>query len=352
MAEESDNRGKIKKRIKVGEKISLLFGKYKQERLTSGRWIEKTGLENQRCFDLFINFAGDHEPEEYKHQVFLEFRDLLQKLPPNLSTNPHTRSKSLSQIIKMKHGKTLSQSQINKYLICISTFFNWLKQHEIITQNPAHHLLLSRAKGRRPDEERTAYSISEIVAILQKVNELRDSFDKNQSRYWVPTIAAYSGMRLTEICQLYLNDLVQKNEIWCFDINEKEDKRLKTENSRRLLPIHDKLIEQGLLELVNELQLQGNERLFPELHKEKYNGYGRQMSKWFTAFNRKHITQDPLKTFHSIRHAIANELKQCGVETELISELLGHQVSSIAISRYGKPYRPDILLAVLKKLPW
>lgn len=342
----------LKRQIKGGEKISSLFAKFKLEKITSKRWIEKTGLENQRCFDLFLTFAGDYEPQEYNHQTFLQFKSMLQKLPPNMNSNPRTRNKSLSKILSMKHDCRLGESQINKYLICVSSFFGWLQQHEILEQNPAHHLLISRAKRKRPDLERSAFTKQEIVLMLDELRQQRQGFGIKQSRFWVPTIAAYSGMRLTEICQLYLEDIVEINNIWCFDINEKADKRLKTAASARIIPIHPSLISNGLIEFVNELRINECKRLFPELKKEKYNGYGRQMSKVFTSFNRRFISTDPKKTFHSIRHSVANQLKQKGVATEIISELLGHHINNITISRYGKKYEPSIILKAIKNLPW
>ena len=44
--------------------------------------------------------------------------------------------------------------------------------------------------------------------------------------------------------------------------------------------------------------------------------------------NRKHVADDPLKTFHSLRHSFADTLKQLGVQENLISELMGHANSS------------------------
>lgn len=333
------------------EPISKLFQRYKAERLASGKWIEKTALENQRCFDLLLTVVGDLAPDNYSHQTLMEFRDVLQKLPPNVNTCPRTRGKSLPAVLKMQHSRLLSASQVNKYLVCVSAFFAWLWQHEVIPVNPAHHLLISRAKIR-PDEERLAYSVDEVKAMLAELLQQKVSFGINQSRFWVPAIAAYSGARLTEICQLHLSDVCLIDGIWCFDINEQSDKRLKNYSSARVFPVHPSLIVMGLLDYVEYMRLSGNNRLFPELSKEKYHGYGRQMSKWFTSFNRKYISSDKRKTFHSIRHSVANELKQSGVAVELISEILGHKVDSITMSRYGKKYRPELLLEALKRLPW
>ncbi len=47
--------------------------------------------------------------------------------------------------------------------------------------------------------------------------------------------------------------------------------------------------------------------------------------------------------------SVANELKQLKVPGEVISELLCHKVDSITMSRYGKRYRPAIILDAFEK---
>jgi len=336
---------------KMLEPVSILFQRYKQERLASGRWIEKTSLENQRCFDLLVSAVGDHNPEYYTHMILLDFRnDVLQKLPPNANTSPRTKGKSLSTILKMQHGRVLSLSQVNKYMVCISAFFSYLHQHEFVSQNPAHHLLLSRAKTR-PDEERLAFSVETIKFMLKELSQQRDSFGSKQGRFWIPRIAAFSGMRLTECCQLYLDDLRQQDGIWRFDINDKNDKRVKTASSVRIVPIHPSLISDGLLEYADSIRLTGHERLFPELHCEKYHGYGRAMSKWFSYFNRRFLSDNPRLVFHSLRHSFASNLHDQGVEQEIIMQIMGHHDVSVS-ARYCKRAKLSVLLSAVIKLPW
>ncbi len=333
------------------EPVSKLFQQYKQERLATRRWIEKTALENQRCFDLLLQAVGDHPPEFYAHQILLEFRnDVLQKLPPNVRTNPKTRGKSISTVLKMQHGRVLSLSQVAKHMTCISAFFSYLHQHEVISQNPAHHLLPSKSRVR-PDEERLAFSVDTIKLMLKELSQQRDSFGSKQGRFWIPRIASYSGMRLTECCQLYLDDLRQQDGIWCFDINEKNDKRVKTASSVRIVPVHPSLISDGLLEYAESIRLAGYDRLFPELHCEKYHGYGRAMSKWFSYFNRRFLSDNPKLVFHSLRHSFASNLQNQGVEQEIIMQTLGHHNDSIS-ARYCKRVNVQILLAAINQLPW
>jgi integrase len=159
----------------------------------------------------------------------------------------------------------------------------------------------------------------------------------------------YSGARLSEICQLYVNDIKQLEDIWYFDINDNADKRLKNKASRRVIPLHPELVRLGLLDHVEEMKAAGAPRLWMTLG-SKRDGYGHDFSKWYQRFNRKHITKDPKKVFHSFRHTVADTLKQKGVPEGVIAEILGHANQSITTGRYGKRYRPAILLESLEKL--
>ena len=66
-------------------------------------------------------------------------------------------------------------------------------------------------------------------------------------------------MRLNEICSLYLDNIRQikgnhREKRWCIDIleePERPDKHLKTLSSRRIVPIHDTLLDLGLIEFID-----------------------------------------------------------------------------------------------------
>ena len=135
---------------------------------------------------------------------------------------------------------------------------------------------------------------------------------------------------------------------WCFDIleePEREDKHLKTLSSRRIVPIHDILLNLGLIEFIELLKKKdpSRERLFQEL-KISEGSYNKNVS---TFFNNRYLPNLGLKTnkknFHSFRHTVSDHLKQKGIEPHFINELLGHSSGNIDLDRYGKGYNPDII---------
>ena len=171
--------------------------------------------------------------------------------------------------------------------------------------------------------------------------------------YWVPLIGVFSSMRLGEITSLYLDNIIQRKgnhreNRWCFDIKEepdRTDKHLKTLSSRRIIPIHDTLLNLGFIEFIELLKKKDpkRERVFQEL-KYKDGNYNQNVSRWF---NTRYLPGLGLKTdkknFHSFRHTVSDHLKQKGVEPHFINELMGHTQKDISSDRYGKGYNPDII---------
>jgi len=57
----------------------------------------------------------------------------------------------------------------------------------------------------------------------------------------------FQGMRMNEICQLYKEDIKKIDNIWCFDINRDRDKSIKNDDSIRIIPIHQSVIDSGFI---------------------------------------------------------------------------------------------------------
>jgi integrase len=84
----------------------------------------------------------------------------------------------------------------------------------------------------------------------------------------------------------------------------------------------------------------------------KINGYSNSLGKWYQRFNREYVTQDKLKTFHSLRHSFSNTLKQLGIQKELVMELMGHSDSSETFGRYAKRFKPELLKETIDRLQY
>ena len=155
----------------------------------------------------------------------------------------------------------------------------------------------------------------------------------------------YSGVRLNEACQLYLDDIQVIDGIYVFCIRkEKETQRLKNRASKRIFPIHSVILQLGFLEYIKFLKENNMERLFPELKYKSKSGYGDTTSKWFGRYlDKLTIHEKNAKVFHCFRNTFINHLKQKKADLPYVAAIVGHTSNSITYDGYANEYEPSVL---------
>ena len=331
---------------KKSKKLQQIIEEYIQEHLALGKWTEKTRIDVESCLVIFHEIVGNKSINSLERKDMVNFLEKLTKLPANMKKKPEYKNKTILQILNMKGSEPMSTRTINKYVSRVGALMIYCVRQGYIDRNPVEGLSLARNVSA--EEERSAYSIDDLTKLISTLAEVKKDAPE---RFWVPYIGMYSGARQNEICQLYVADVVEVDSIWCFDINGDKDKRLKNFASKRMIPIHPKLIDLGFLEYVEKLKASGAVRLWERLPAGR-DGYSYLFGKWYQRHNRLFLTQDKRKCFHSLRHTLADTLKQAGVAEGVIAEILGHSNDSITTGRYGKRFRPQILLDALMKLDY
>jgi integrase len=157
---------------------------------------------------------------------------------------------------------------------------------------------------------------------------------------WVAAIALYTGARAEEIVQLRRNDLRQENGIWLFDITPEASARneLKTESSKRKVPVHEALKKLGLLDYHKALP-KGAERLFPNLKPGRDGKFWKPVGKVFARWRVAVGVHQPDKKldFHSFRHTFTKKLEDIGVAENDADKLTGHGHEGISFGLYSAP---------------
>jgi len=338
-------RGETFGETETGPTFSEVMNQYAEEQRRAGTWLPKSEHEVMACLQMVLAITGDIPIREIDHATMREVKQTLMSLPPNIRKSPKYRDLSIPEILALKPETTAHPSTINKTLIRASTLFRWAVKNGYMERNPAEGMQI--ASKKREDEERAAFTKEDLKLLFGSPD-----YGKGPSyTYWVPLIGLYTGMRLDEICQLHLEDIREVEGVWVFDVNSKGDRKVKTKSSARLIPVHSKLIELGLLRHIESLRKEGHERLFPEIRKRR-DGYGHTVSKWFARYrDRLGLREEGVKKdFHSFRHTFADHLKQAQIEPTVISELMGHRVESISLGRYGKRYSPKVLREAVERL--
>lgn len=315
----------------------------------------KSVWEIRHTLDLLIQEFGDISLGKLNREMCVKFKDDLQKLPKNRTKLPQYRDLDFHELVKLNvvEKDRISRTTVNNNLGYVSSFMKWCVINGYVDINFFEGMRLK--KLIRVRDERDRFEEKELKQIFQKQNyiEFTEVEKQKYEYYWCPLISLFSGMRLNEICSLYLDNIIQvkgnhREKRWCFNILEepdRPDKHLKTLSSRRIVPIHDILIDLNFLEFVELLKQRhkNRQRLFQEL-KLSEGSYIRNVSRFF---NRRYLTKLGLKTerktFHSLRHTVIDHLKQQGIDVSFINELVGHSSGNIDLDRYGKGYNSDIL---------
>ena len=328
--------------------LTAIVEAYCENQISEGCWTEKTEAECRAIFALWVRIVGDQPVTDYGYEQHREYKAKLSKLPPNLNKNPLYRCKSIDEVLAMGE-EPAAPNTINKNLVRIAALFEWATKYGYTTLNPARGMTIRNPK--RANEERKVFSDADLERLFNPPDSVRARL-KHPYQRWVPLIALFTGARLNEICQLHLNDFEISGEVPVIRISDEGgNKRVKTKAARRLIPIHSKLIEAGLLAYIEELRGNGHNRLFPELRAGR-DGYGQVVSKWFARYSEQCSITEEGKVFHSFRHTVINRLKQTEVAKEKIAALVGHEEGSVTFGRYGKEFSPTVMLPVIQLLPW
>jgi len=329
--------------------ISEVIQNYMKEKEIKKSWTIKTKIENESIFKIFTEIVGDKKIGQLDREDFINFAEILGALPANINKKKEYKGKSIANIIEIVKKNPVQPISIrtrNKYCERISSLMDWAEKQCYVNRNFAKGLSV---KEDNENDKRDPYSADDIVRLLNTPIYTKRIPVNKPERFWIPLIALFMGLRIDEICQLYVEDIIESDGIWCIDINDNNDKKLKTSSSKRKIPIHPSLIKIGFMEYVEKMANAKALRLWLNLKKDR-DGYSHYFGKWFQRFNRKNITQDPRKVFHSFRHAFSDNLKQQGIETKIIDALLWHKDYHLSTSTYAKPFSPGILLHAISKV--
>lgn len=289
--------------------------------------------------DMLVEVIGDKPITEITAADAERFADVLATWPKNARHQPGMADLSVLDIArKAKRDKlpVIKRSTQRKHIQSLDAFFNWLIEGtKDLTENPFRVIQTSRYKDVE-DPEKQPFEDYEMEAIFDRK---RTSELDQPHQFWAPLIAMYSSMRVNEIAQLRVCDIKtetvrgpkgQKVLITYFDITDKgAGQSVKTENGKRQVPIHSRLVELGFLRYVEDVRASGSEHLFPGLAWGE-GGPGRVVSRWFnkSVLRRACQIKDSKRTFHSFRHTFTTLCDRSAVVKTITRTINGHSTGT------------------------
>jgi integrase len=309
---------------------------------------EKTIIEYRNTLLLMVEVIGDFPINELSQKHGRLLSTSLEKLPPRRKTDGRYNDKSVKQILKMDIDNPMDTRTVNKLIQRCSSWLNWVIRKGYYEDSNIFHGKSIPSKKGKNDITRQPFKEEQLKLIFGK-NYLNSTLNSTSPCkfvfYWVGILGLFHGLRLQEIAQLHMDDIYPLNKIWVIDINDKSnDKKLKTKNSNRIIPLHQSLIDLGFLDYYNILEKKGKERLFHELSLGR-DGYTKNPSRFFNDYlrdlNIKSTTEK--YDFHCLRHTCNNSLIQKDVDLEHRNDYLGWGQTGMSKKIYGKPFEPSIL---------
>ncbi|WP_287180408.1 site-specific integrase [Mesorhizobium sp.] len=313
--------------------------KFIAEEKKAGRWVKRSEDQKRQHIELLNEILGrEREISQITSSDAQRVKEILLNYPRNRNKIKATRNLSIDEISKLIRNETLTVRTINTYLQTYAGLFSWAKRNRYVAENLFDGATVRENKKNDEGAQRDSFSQAHIDLMLSElVNNERGLLNKDYQK-WGPLIGLYTGARLNEICQLEVADIEMTNGIWCFDFNDEgEGKSLKNSASRRVVPIHDRLLKLGILEHSQTVRSRGEARLFPEFQFTSKEGYGRALGRWF---NERFLVQLGIKSkdlvFHSFRHTMVTRLLQAGIEDNLVKSIVGHTRQGVTHEHYFK----------------
>jgi integrase len=343
---------------------------------TSSR-TEKSAMTYRTTFATISAILGPETPlKSINREVCRELLEVLRSLPTNAKKRwPQLSPREVAAMANAQGIQPMSLANVNEYMNKLSTLFNWAVKEEIVIRNPAKGLKI--ANDMAPRDKRKPFSTQQLGRIFNaplyrgcvddESRYARQGAAKpRRSRFWIPLIALFSGMRLNEICQMDTADVQEIEGTLCFSVSAKGsgDKHLKTIASDRIVPIHPTLQEQGFAAYVSECRRSGHLKLWPELEPDAFGLYSGRFSRWFARFLETCGAYEDRTCFHSFRHNFRDALRDGDIRNDVALVLGGWTANSNAVAdNYGNGFKirnlydsialiryPDIDLEHLKQI--
>lgn len=221
----------------------------------------------------------------------------------------------------------------------VRAILQWGVENKKLPSNPAQGVSIDvKAK---PSLSRRSFNDKEAATILAAARG-----EKNPVKRWVPWLCAYSGARVSEVCQLRAADVIQQEGIWCIKFDP-EAGPLKTVSSERIIPLHSAVIEAGFLDFVKTIK---SGPLFSKLPPNRFGSRGGNGTKVIGRWVRSLGLTDPrLSPNHSWRHRIKTLARKHGLALDIVDAITGHRRKTVA-DGYGE-FPVDALSRELKKIP-
>jgi integrase len=288
---------------------------------------------------LLAGWAAERRPMQ---KTIYEYKRVMRALTGFLG-HDNARGVSAKDMVARKakmieaglHPKTIRDAK----LAPVRAILQWAVDNHLLAINPAARVTID--VKTRAGESKRGFDDPEAASILAAAQREADPVKR-----WVPLLGAYSGARVSEICQLRVEDITQLSGIWCMKIAP-EAGSLKTAGSERVVPLHPAVIEAGFLQFVAKSAAGPLFLTLPPDVFGKRGGNGTKIiGRWVRGLG---LTDARISPSHSWRHRFKTLGRRYGLTPDIVNALTGHHRKTVADS-YGE-FPVEALYREVSKIP-
>ena len=309
----------------------------------------QTALEYEAAVDDFVDFAGDPPVAAIGADLLYDYRDEAAKLPKAMPRADRALP-FRERIAKFSEAvPKASPATLKKRIGALQALLTYAFQQRWTADNAGRGVqIVGYTKNRR---SRRSFEDHELTLLCSgPLFTDPATWGQSGSRitdptlFWLFLLAITSGARLEEVGQALISDVREAGDIVYLDIDcspassSSAGKSVKTDDSIRLVPIHNELIRLGFLAYRDALVAAGHTQLFPDL---KENSVGKRTKEASQRANRiidRSVADDSRLVFHSLRHAFKAKGNDAGLSDRTLDQICGHAPVSTG-GRYGSEPR-------------
>lgn len=291
--------------------------------------------------------------EDITYQDCRDVSEYIYNVPKNWKQNfPNSELYDIVRDTSLTYEK-LSKKTMKKYIVFLKSLLLFARKEKLDVISDFSDALDIPPIQDGDEINIESYTQDELVKIFGS-DSYPSRYDRKYfAKFWIPLIGLYTGARLNEICQLYVDDIRKENGIFYFNITrDRPDQFTKNTQSIRKVPIHSKLIELGFLDFVKAVKKSKKDRIFYNLTFQKKNHYAGSTSTAYGRYLDKIGITDRSKVFHSFRHNIETILAHKKVPQSMINAMCGWKNKSIPELNYLDKYPLSLLQKEMESLQY
>lgn len=332
------------------------FEEYAAERLlTDGntRAVQRTNAAYRALVDEFIELYGDLPLSKITREVVRQYRADMATMPAKGEGIRKLNARQKIAKAKTEGLPTIEAGTIRNKLRGLSAVLSYALRMQLITENPviaggfggaAAKAAARKQVGKRA---RNFYDDAELSKIFSSPAFTDPAWappraDFGRAWYWLPLLMYYTGARREELAQLMVRDFRSDApgvnyylSILNTEGEEDGQRGVKTDSSRRSIPVHQDLIDLGFLTYAASLPQDG--QMFPMLKPNPAGYYGANFGKRWAEYLRKQVglncSADPS---HGFRHTFKTLCRKVGIDEDVHDAITGHSGGSNVARDYGE----------------